>query len=126
MPVHDYRCGEGHMFERFVALADIASPQACECGAPSQRLPCAPRVISDSIEPVYGADGRLHDSRSSLAYSLTPEGNPKGERYFDLGTDRLTTTEQKPDPKALRDDIRKSIAEVKQGRRVAPTTGAVA
>lgn len=125
MPLHDYRCGEGHTFERFVPLALLSAPQHCDCGAVSQRLVCAPVVVSDSITPQYGADGRLHDSRSSLAYSLTPEGNPKGERFFDLGTDQLKTVEQKTDQRKLRDDIRRSIEEVKQGRRVLPTTGAV-
>jgi putative FmdB family regulatory protein len=125
MPLYDFKCGEGHKFERFVPLSDFASPQRCECGAPSQRLVSAPAVISDVIEPRYGADGKLHDSLSSYRRSLMPEGNPRGERFFELGEDKLKTVERKPDPKALRDDIRKSIAEVKQGRRVAPTTGVV-
>lgn len=125
MPLYDFKCGEGHNFERFVPLSDFASPQRCECGAPSQRLVSAPVVLSDVIEPRYGADGKLHDSLSSYRRSLTPEGNPRGERFFELGDEQLKTVEHKPDPKKLRDDIRKSIAEVKQGRRVAPTTGVV-
>lgn len=125
MPLYDFSCPEGHRFERFVPLAKFSDPQRCECGAPSQRLVSAPVVLSDAIEPRYGADGKLHDSLSSYRRSLTPEGNPRGERFFELGDEQLKTVEHKPDPKALRDDIRKSIAEVKQGRRVTPTTGVV-
>lgn len=123
MPLYDYRCAEGHLFERFVSLADFTSVQACECGAVSQRLIGAPMVVSDACPPRMGADGKLHDSLSSYRHSLTPEGNPRGERYFELGNEKLKTVEQKPDPKKLRDDIRKSVAEVKQGRRVVPVSG---
>lgn len=120
MPLYDYRCGEGHRFERLVPLARFSEPQSCECGAVAQRLPCAPRVVSDIIPPTYGADGKLHESLSSYRHSMTPEGNPQGERYNEVERQHARSLDSKPDRKQIRDDIERSIVEVKQGRRVAP------
>ena len=60
MPLYDFRCAEGHEFERAVPLAEFAAPQSCGCGAPSRRLLSAPRVKSDTTAPQMGADGKLH------------------------------------------------------------------
>ena len=77
MPLYDFRCSEGHRFERFVALADFASPQACECGAPTQRLIVAPMLArSDVIDPIRGPDGRMHTSLSTFRAACLPSGNP--------------------------------------------------
>lgn len=120
MPLYDYRCGKGHRFERLVPLASLSEAQICDCGAASRKLLSAPRVISDTIPPTYGADGKLHDSLSSYRHSMTPEGNPQGERYNEVERQHVRSLDSKPDRKQIRDDIERSIAEVKQGRRVAP------
>lgn len=125
MPLYDFCCSEGHRFERFVPLADFASVQACECGAPSQRQLSAPMLgASDSIEPTWGADGKLHDSLSSYRKTLRPDGNPKGERFIEMGNEK--PPKWKPpefDRKTRRDDIRAGIADVKAGRVPRLATG---
>jgi putative FmdB family regulatory protein len=124
MPLYDFKCGEGHRFERHVPLALFSEVQACDCGAPSQRLVSAPRVVSDVIEPIYGADGRLHDSLSGYRHSLTPEGNPKGERYFELGNESLPEYRPpKPDMAAIADAVKAGMADVKAGRTTPVVTG---
>lgn len=122
MPTYDFRCGEGHRFERIVSLAHFSEIQHCDCGAPAQRQICAPRVVSDAMEPTYGADGKLHDSRASYRHSLTPEGNPKGERYHEMGNEPLPTYQPpKPDLAAIAEAVKAGIADVKAGRP--PVTG---
>lgn len=125
MPLYDYRCGEGHRFERLVPLAFFHASQKCECGSLGERLICAPRLgMSDSIAPTMGADGRLHDSLASYRRSLTPSGNPKGERFLELGSDALP--EHKPPPvdrRARRDAIKAGMADVKAGRVPPVVTG---
>lgn len=116
MPLHDYRCEGGHLFERFVPLVLLGDAQACACGADARRLVSAPMVVSDSIEPIRGADGKMHDSRASYQHSLTPEGNAKGERYFELGTDELKHKTYEYDEGQRRDDIRAGLEDVKNGR----------
>lgn len=48
MPVYEYRCGEGHIFERVLPVSDYLSPQFCECGESGQKVILhAPKVFSD-------------------------------------------------------------------------------
>jgi hypothetical protein len=123
MPLHDYRCGEGHRFERTVPLVLLTAEQRCECGAVAQRQPCAPRVVSDTIAPIMGADGKLHDTLSGYRHSLTPSGNPKGERFIELGNEALPTYQPpKSDKAAIADAVRAGMADVKAGR-IPPVAG---
>lgn len=124
MPIYDYVCCEGHRFERMVPLALFRQAQACECGAPSQKQISAPRIVKDTIEPIYGADGKLHDSLSSYRKSLLPEGNPKGERYTEIGNEPMPEPEAyKPDQAAMVDSIKQAIADVDNGRVAQCVTG---
>jgi len=116
MPLYDFLCGGGHQFERIVKLSDFEAPQACDCGEGAVRLVSAPRILSDYIEPCLGADGKMHDSMSSYRRSLTPAGNPKGERFIELGNETMKTEVPKIDRKQRRDDIRAAMEDVKNGR----------
>ena len=121
MPLYDFRCEKGHRFERMVPLARFAEVQKCDCGADCSRQISMPFIVSDSIAPIMGADGKMHDSKAAYHRSLSPLGNPKGERFQVLGAgERIEPVKIKTDKKRLRDDIARSIAEVKQGRRVTP------
>lgn len=105
-------------------LARFAEVQACHCGEPAQRLVSAPRVVSDAITPIRGADGRMHDSLSSYRHSLTPAGNARGERFHELGNEPLPKYEApKTDKRAIADAVRAGIADVKAGRVPPVVTG---
>jgi putative FmdB family regulatory protein len=124
MPLYGFRCGEGHGFDRMLPLARYREPQTCECGAPAQRVIEAPRVLSDCIEPIMGADGKMHDSLASYRHSLTPAGNPKGERYLELGNESLPDYRPpKPDLPAIAEAVKAGIADVKAGRTAPVVTG---
>lgn len=125
MPLYVYRCAEGHRFERFVALADFASPQTCDCGAQAQRRIVAPMIARpDTIEPIRGADGRMHTSLASYRASCQPGGNPRGERFVELGNEELPAFKAPEfDRKSRREAIRAGIADVKAGRVPPVVTG---
>lgn len=48
MPLYDFRCDEGHRFERFVKLENFADPQNCSCGAAAERVISAPMFTVDN------------------------------------------------------------------------------
>lgn len=122
MPFYDFSCGKGHRFERMVPLCDFDAPQACPCGSAARRVLVAPRVArSDSIDPIRGPDGRMHDSLSSYRRSLEPAGNPQGERYHELGTEKVKPIERTFDRGQRRDDIKAAFEDVRNGR-VPPLT----
>lgn len=84
----------------------------------------APRVVSDVIEPIRGADGKLHDSLSSYRRSLTPEGNPKGERFHELGNEPVPQyAPPKPDLEGIANAVKAGIEDVKNGRVPPVVTG---
>lgn len=76
----------------------------------------APSIRRDAIEPCRGADGKIHESLSSYRRSLLPENNPKGERYYELGNDRIPVETPKVDRKQKRDAIKAAIEDVRNGR----------
>jgi putative FmdB family regulatory protein len=124
VPLYDWRCENGHRFERAVPLRDFSQRQSCECGSDARRVISAPRIRSDVIEPRMGADGKLHDSLASYRRSLTPEGNRKGERYLELGNEELPAFKPPEfDRKERREAIRAGIADVKAGRVPPVVTG---
>lgn len=124
MPLYDLRCEQGHRFERFIPLARFGERQTCECGAGARRVLCAPRVVSDSIEPTLGPDGKLHTSLASYRHSCTPEGNPRGERFAELGRDEMPAFKAPEfDRGKRREAIRAGIQDVKEGRTPPVVTG---
>lgn len=57
MPLYDFKCEKGHIFERQVKLADFEETQHCDCHAPAIRLISAPRFSVDNVDyecPVTG------------------------------------------------------------------------
>lgn len=44
MPIYEYRCDEGHVFETFQSITDEALTACTECGAPAQRVLNAPAI----------------------------------------------------------------------------------
>lgn len=126
MPLYDFRCEVGHRFERFVSLARFGDHQDCKCGARASRLVSAPRVMSDSIEPTLGPDGKMHTSLASYRHSCTPEGNPRGETYQELGRDELPAFKAPEfDRGKRREAIRAGIQDVKEGRVAPVVTGGI-
>lgn len=58
MPLYDFRCDNGHRFERFIKLEDFGSLQNCPCGMPALRVISAPMFSVDQTGyncPVTGA-----------------------------------------------------------------------
>lgn len=124
MPLYDFRCGAGHSFERLVPLASYGDIQACECGAEAHRAISAPRVVSDSIDPIRGPDGQMHSSLASYRHSCTPDGNPQRETYQELGNTELPAFKAPEfDRKKRREDIRAGMQDVKEGRVPPVVTG---
>lgn len=124
MPLYDFKCGEGHGFERMVPLANFHEVQHCTCGAPAERRISRIRIgTNDSIDPIRGPDGKMHTSLASYRKSLAPDGNPQGERYFELGDQELPHAPPEFDRKTRRDNIKEAIADVKNGRVPPAVTG---
>jgi len=72
-----------------------------------------PYFRRDSIEPIMGMDGKMHDTLSGYRKTLLPDGNPRGERYHELGDSELPEFKAPEfDRKKRREDIKRAISEV--------------
>lgn len=66
MPLYDFKCEQGHVFERHVRLKDFEEVQNCDCLAPAVRLISTPMFSVDKVGyscPVTGKwvnSGREH------------------------------------------------------------------
>lgn len=86
MPMYDFRCADGHDFERMVLLADFDQKQACQCGATAQRLIRGVRIVRGFAEPVQSmADGKYYSSPAALERTYKADGNPQGVEYLCVG-----------------------------------------
>lgn len=72
-----------------------------------------PYFRQDAIQPCMGMDGKMHDTLSSYRKTLEPSGNPRGERYIELGNESLPDFKAPEfDRKKRREDIKRAISEV--------------
>lgn len=96
-------------------LVDLNKPRPI---APARSDFPMPYIVSDSLkEEAWGADGRLHDTRSGYLHSLKPEGNAEGEEYHILSEGEYAKADQpKVDYGARRDQIKEAIKDVEYGR----------
>lgn len=71
MPLYDFKCDEGHKFERMVKLADFEVQQFCACKSPATRVISTPRFAVDNVDyqcPVTGKHiGSQREHRENLA-----------------------------------------------------------
>lgn len=37
MPIYEFKCEAGHVFDEFLKLADYDNPMTCQCGKPAKR-----------------------------------------------------------------------------------------
>ena len=75
MPLYEYRCGEGHIFERVLPVAEYLSPQFCSCGEIGQKVILhPPRVFCDLEGYESPATGRWVEGKRARAEDLRLSG----------------------------------------------------
>jgi putative FmdB family regulatory protein len=74
MPCYEFKCRNGHEFERVLPIADYQQPQQCECGAEGRRILSLPTLmVKQDVSYQSPIDGRTVNSerarRNDLARS---------------------------------------------------------
>ena len=91
------------------SIPELVVEHRARMGASSLSMPY---FRQDAIQPCMGMDGKMHDTLSSYRKTLLPEGNPKGERYIELGNESLPDFKAPEfDRKKRREDIKRAISE---------------
>ena len=99
MPLHDWRCAEGHAFERYVERTALNAQHFCDCGAPAERVylrfPMAwvsPEIRYDSPidgRPITSKQARAEDLARSNCVPYDPELKTEQQRKLKAKDDAL-------------------------------------
>lgn len=74
MPLYDFKCANGHAFERMVKLADFEAEQRCACQSPATRVISAPRISSVSYDYECPITGKAINSKHAHEENLREHG----------------------------------------------------
>lgn len=108
MPLHEFRCPQGHDFEKFYrSMAAAQSEEKCpECGRVAGRLMSASGLVfkgSGFYITDYGKDGKKAERDAATARETKPEpasGEAKTTDSPAAATDKTAPTPAKPAPEA--------------------------
>ena len=100
MPLYDYRCENGHVFEVMQRMSADSLTECQECGAPVQRLLHAPAVHfkgSGFYATDYGRkkSGGASGSADESGSSDSPSDSKKSESKSDSGSGSDSKSESK-------------------------------
>jgi putative FmdB family regulatory protein len=92
VPIYEYRCPNGHVFERFQRMTDPA-PDACEvCGASPVELVLYPVAVHYKGSGFYSTDYGKGGKKKAETTTAADGGTGGTEKKSDSGT---STTETK-------------------------------
>ena len=74
MPMYQFRCTAGHVFDRLVPLAQFDEPQSCSCGAAASRQIVAPAIRTDYAGYTCPVSGKWIEGRAAHRENLARTG----------------------------------------------------
>jgi putative FmdB family regulatory protein len=99
MPVYEYKCEKGHVFETIQSMADDPLDKCEQCGAPAQRVLYAPAVHFKGkgfYNTDYGTKKRQREMKSSDSKSDSASTATDSSTKSDSGS----SSEKKPAKKS--------------------------
>lgn len=110
MPLYDYRCPEGHQFERFLHLENYATQQECpSCGLAAVRQVSAPFVVSDLEGYTSPVDGRWVEGKAARREDLRRNGCVAWEPGMSEEIDRRRAKEEEKLDRQIEDTVEAQI-----------------
>lgn len=82
MPIYEYRCDEGHVFDAIQRFSDEPLDECEVCGAPAQKVLYPPAVHfkgSGFYNTDYGTRKRAREKEAADASSSKSESSPDGK-----------------------------------------------
>ena len=120
MPIYTYTCDNGHQFDRFLKLKDYREPQACDCGAASERK-IMPTMLNCDMAPwdryVSPVSGRPITSYRERRKDMIEHGCVDYEPSLKKHITQHMETEDTKLEKKMDDFVEKSIQEMPVRKR---------
>lgn len=113
MPVYEYRCEDGHAFERILPVAQYLEPQGCVCGKVGQKVILhAPRVFSDYQGYESPATGRWVEGRRARMEDLAVSGCQPYEEGMRQDAERVRADEDRQLDKVVDQVVDTTLAQM--------------
>ena len=113
MPVYEYRCKRGHVFERLLPARDYLLPQACNCGQEAQKVILhAPKVFSDFEGYESPATGRWIEGRRARREDLAVSHCQPYEEGMRQDAERYRAAEDRRLDAAVDGIVEQTLAEI--------------
>jgi putative FmdB family regulatory protein len=103
VPIYEYKCENGHVFDVIQRMTDEALTECQECGAPAQRVLHSPAIHFKGS----GFHNTDYGKRKTGANGSSGEGGKESKSESDSGSSDSKPTESKSDdskPKAAAAD----------------------
>lgn len=110
MPLYDFRCEQGHRFERFVPLANFQDPQLCDCQSPAIRLISAPMFTVDSVGYTCPITGDWIGSKREHLENLSKHGCRVLETGEKEAAEAFRKKEDEKFEKAIEDTVERTLS----------------
>lgn len=82
MPIYEFRCPQGHVFEVIRPVAEYRAPAVCSCGQDAERVVLTPPKVFGDFEGYESpASGRWIEGRRARAEDFARTGT----RPYELG-----------------------------------------
>jgi putative FmdB family regulatory protein len=98
MPVYEYKCAKGHVFETIQRMSDDPLTKCEECGAPAERVLYAPAVHFKGkgfYNTDYGTKKRAREKAAAKPASES-SGSTSSESSSSKSTDSGSTAKSEP------------------------------
>ena len=100
MPIYEYKCENGHVFDVMQKMADEALTECIECGAPAQRVLHSPAVHFKG-SGFYNTDyGKKKKGAASTSDSNGSSGESSSESKSSDSGSSSSSSDSKSDSKA--------------------------
>ena len=97
MPIYEYKCEKGHVFDVMQKMADEALTECIECGAPAQRVLHSPAVHFKG-SGFYNTDyGKKKKGAAPAGDSNGSSGESSGESKSSDSGSSSSSSDSKPD-----------------------------
>lgn len=117
MPLYEYKCGNGHKFERFLKLEDYQEPQLCACTNPASRVISAPMFHVENVAYDCPVTGKWIGSKNQHEENLRKHSS----RVFEPGERQRATRDKEADEaafdKSIDDSVEKAYESLPSAKR---------
>lgn len=120
MPIYEYRCEDGHSFDRFLKLDDYNKAQVCDCGKPAEKI-ITPTMLNCDIQPwdayVSPASGKLITSYKERDADMKATGCVDYDEGVKTDSIKKKKSEERKLDKAVDETVEKAFDAMPSSKR---------